>query len=35
MCVIKLVDKKSSQDVMYIVGMEETLDQLAKANSVC
>ena len=35
MCGIELVDKKMSRDVMQMVELEETIDQLAKANSVC
>ena len=35
MCGVKLVDKKSTKDIMQMLDLNETIDQLAKANSVC
>ena len=34
MCGVKLMDKKSTKDPMQMSNMIETIDQLAKANSV-
>ena len=34
MCGVKLVDKKSTKDLMQMLDWNETIDQLAKANSV-
>ena len=34
MCGVKLVDKKSTKDLMQVLDLNETIDQLAKANSV-
>ena len=34
MCGVKLIQKKSSQAIIYLYGWEETLDRLAKANGV-
>ena len=34
MCAVKLMDKKSTKDIMQMLDMNETMDQLAKANSV-
>ena len=34
MCVIKLIDKKSTRDLIQKDDLNETIDQLAKANSV-
>ena len=35
MCGVKLVDKKSTKDLMQMLDLNETMDQLTKANSVC
>ena len=34
MCVVKLMDKKSPKDLMQMLDLNETTDQLANANSV-
>ena len=34
MCVVKLIDKKSTKDLMLMLDLNETIDQLAAANSV-
>ena len=34
MCGVKLVYNKSTKDVMQMLDLNETIDQLAKANSV-
>ena len=34
MCGMKLMDKKSTKDLMWMLDLNETLDQLAKASSV-
>ena len=34
MCKLKLMDKKSIKDLMQMLDLSETIDQLAKANSV-
>ena len=34
MCEVKLMDKKSTTDLMQMFDLNETVDQLAKANSV-
>ena len=34
MCVVQLKDRKRSTDLMFILGLNETIDQLAMANSV-
>ena len=33
-CGVKLMDKKSSKDLIQVLHLNEALDQLAKANSV-
>ena len=33
-CGVKLMDKKSSKDLMQMLDLNETIDQLEKANSV-
>ena len=35
MCVVQLKDRKRSMDLMFMLGLNETIDQLAMANSVC
>ena len=35
MCAVKLMDKKSTKDLMQIWDLNETIGQLVKANSVC
>ena len=35
MCGVKLVDKKSAKDRIQMLNLNETVDQLAKVNSVC
>ena len=32
MCVVKLMDKKSSKDRMHMLDLNETIDQLARTN---
>ena len=34
MCEVQLKDRKMSMDLMFILGLNETIDQLAMANSV-
>ena len=34
MCGVKLMDKKSIKDLIQMLDLNETIDQLAKANSV-
>ena len=34
MCGVKLMDKKSTKDLMHMLDLDEAADQLAKANSV-
>ena len=34
MCVVKLMDKKLTKDLMQMLNLIETIDQLAKANNV-
>ena len=34
MCEIQLKDRKRSKDLMLMVGLNETIDQLAMPNSV-
>lgn len=34
MCGVKLMDKKRTEDLMEMLGLEETVDQMAKANGV-
>ena len=34
MCGVKLIDKKSTKDLMQMLDMNETIDLLAKGNSV-
>ena len=31
----KLVDKKMTKDLMQMLDLEETVDQLVRANSIC
>ena len=33
-CEVKLMDKKSTKDLMQILDLNETIDQLARANRV-
>ena len=35
MCEVQLKDRKRSTDLMFMLGLNETIDQLAIANSVC
>ena len=35
MCGVPLKDRKRSTDFMFILGLSETIDQLAMANGVC
>ena len=35
MCRVQLNDRKTSTDLMFILGLIETMDQLAMMNSVC
>ena len=35
MCGVQLKDRKRSTNLMYILGISETIDQLAMANSDC
>ena len=32
MCGVKLVDRKSNEELMEMLGLEETLDKMAKVN---
>ena len=34
-CGVQLKDKKRSKDLMLMLGLNETMDQLAMTNSVC
>ena len=34
MCGVQLKDRKKSMDLMHMLGLNETIDQLAMANSV-
>ena len=34
MCEVQLIDRKRSTDLMFILGLNETMDQLAMVNSV-
>ena len=34
MCGVKLMDKKSTKEIMQMLDLNETIDQLAKANRV-
>ena len=34
MCGVQLKDRKRSSDLMFMLGLSETLDQFAMANSV-
>ena len=35
MCGVQLKDRKRSTDLMFMLGLNETIDQLTMANSVC
>ena len=35
MCGVKLMDKKSTKDLMHMLDLNETIDQLARVNSIC
>ena len=35
MCGVQLKDRKRSTDLMLMLGLNKTIDQLAIANSVC
>ena len=35
MCGVQLKDRKISTDLMFMLGLNETMDQLAMANSIC
>ena len=35
MCGVQLKDMKRSTGLMFMLGLNETIDQLAMANSVC
>ena len=35
MCGVQVKDRKISTDFMFVMGLNETMDQLAMANSVC
>ena len=35
MCGVQLKDIKRSTDFMFMLGLKETIDQMATANSVC
>ena len=35
MCGVQLKDRKRSTDMMFMLGLKETMGQLAMANSVC
>ena len=35
MCAVQLKDRKRSTDLMFMLGLKETIDQQAMANSVC
>ena len=34
-CGVQLKDRKRSTDLMFMLGVNETMDQLAVANSIC
>ena len=34
MCGVQLIDRKRSMDLMFMLGLKKTIDQLAMANSV-
>ena len=34
MCGVQLIDRKRSTDLMFMLALKETIDQLAMANSV-
>ena len=34
MCGVKLVDKKNTEDLLKVLGLKETLDEMAQANGV-
>ena len=34
MCGVKLIEKRSSQELMDLLGLKETLDRLAKTNRI-
>ena len=35
MCGVQLKDRKRSTDLMFMLGLNETIDQFAMANSFC
>ena len=35
MCGVQLKDSKRYMDLMFMLGLKETMDQLAMVNSVC
>ena len=35
MCGVQLKDRKRSTDLMFMLGLNETIDKLAMVNSVC
>ena len=35
MCGVQLKDRKRSSDLMFMLGLNETVDQLGISNSVC
>ena len=35
MCGVQLIDKKRFSDLMFILSLSETMNQLAMVNSVC
>ena len=35
MCRVQLKDRKRSTDLMFMLGLKETMDQLAMASNVC
>ena len=35
MCGVQLIDRKRSTDLMFMLGLKETIDQLSMTNSVC
>ena len=35
MCGVQLKDRKSCVDLMFVLALNETIDQLAMANSIC
>ena len=34
MAAVKLIEKRSNEELAYLLGLEETLDRLAKVNAV-